>query len=672
MSGSTSSSPYGDIEETGDDIIDFFQLPVQFTHSYVEHTRRITDPRRLIRNDIHVERWSREKEIGRGGFGTVYLESERGGGERAVKQLSKKTGRARPMDCLREILAMAHCSKEEAYFVKFEGWYQDSNHVYLAMEYFPHGDLDACISTPLPEKEVQSISHQLIEALDFMHRKKFTHRDLKPNNVFVVTQGPEWWVKLGDFGVSKRVKDDSTKLHTSIDTNYTAPEISGHVDVEEGASYYTSAVDMWSLGYLDHWLLTKELPLSRQELLPYCAGRLQFPTKHLELHSCSTEALDFIYQLLRPQPLDRLTAPNALKHEWHRKFESGSTGASARKVSVFNPTNSPCPLSDTDSNIALWKYPLEDYDFLDDFSPEPTQLNFPSTDLEPPRGKSKPSFNFFGRGSSGSAEIVSEVDASVFGPPNQHTFGPPYQYPFGSDALSGPGLFGSGKVVSGTDTSLFGPPRLPPLRSDKPLTEPEKSRFGHIKPKSAEHLAPNQFTLPSMFWRPSSASAEHKNQVVPFDSSNNVFQIDARHGAFGNSGFSSFCSPPEDVTVHFSAYKGPMPRTISVMVFSARISWPLPVSDSRLPNPFAVISMSGQQDGITSTLQRVLNPSWLEKFEFQVDEDSLLVIQVFDAEERDNMVTEVLGIVKLRIGDLVDLTAANFNGKPILWSSVVL
>lgn len=82
--------------------------------------------------------------------------------------------------------------------------------------------------------------------------------------------------------------------------------------------------------------------------------------------------------------------------------------------------------------------------------------------------------------------------------------------------------------------------------------------------------------------------------------------------------------------------------------------------------------MSGQQDGITSTLQRVLNPSWLEKFEFQVDEDSLLVIQVFDAEERDNMVTEVLGIVKLRIGDLVDLTAANFNGKPILWSSVVL
>lgn len=89
------------------------------------------------------------------------------------------------------------------------------------------------------------------------------------------------------------MKDDSTKLHTSIDTNYTAPEISGHVDVEEGASYYTSAVDMWSLGYLDHWLLTKELPLSRQELLPYCAGRLQFPTKHLELHSCSTEVSGF-------------------------------------------------------------------------------------------------------------------------------------------------------------------------------------------------------------------------------------------------------------------------------------------------------------------------------------------------------------------------------------------
>ena len=49
------------------------------------------------------------------------------------------------------------------------------------MEYFPNGDLLDCVTTALPEPEVQIISHQLIEALQLMHQKKFTHRDLKPS-----------------------------------------------------------------------------------------------------------------------------------------------------------------------------------------------------------------------------------------------------------------------------------------------------------------------------------------------------------------------------------------------------------------------------------------------------------------------------------------------------------
>ena len=52
------------------------------------------------------------------------------------------------------------------------------------MEYFPHGDLDNCVTTALPEPEVQLITHQLVEALEIMHRKKFTHRDLKPSVSF--------------------------------------------------------------------------------------------------------------------------------------------------------------------------------------------------------------------------------------------------------------------------------------------------------------------------------------------------------------------------------------------------------------------------------------------------------------------------------------------------------
>lgn len=49
------------------------------------------------------------------------------------------------------------------------------------MEFFPHGDLYECVKAPMEEEEVQIISHQVLEALAFMHQKKFTHRDVKPS-----------------------------------------------------------------------------------------------------------------------------------------------------------------------------------------------------------------------------------------------------------------------------------------------------------------------------------------------------------------------------------------------------------------------------------------------------------------------------------------------------------
>ena len=137
-------------------------------------------------------------------------------------------------------------------------------------------------------------------------------------NVFVVSTGPRWWVKLGDFGVSKRVKNDSTSMHTSIETDYTAPEITGHLNMGDEASCYTSAVDMWSLGCLVHWLLTGELPLSRRHLMLYCMEKIPFPQESLNAHQSSQLASDFVSKLMQPHPQSRLTASDALKHEWPR------------------------------------------------------------------------------------------------------------------------------------------------------------------------------------------------------------------------------------------------------------------------------------------------------------------------------------------------------------------
>jgi serine/threonine protein kinase len=65
-------------------------------------------------------------------------------------------------------------------FVKSFGWYDTDESVFITMEYFPLGDLQNYLSSPLPETDVQQITSQILEGLLFMHDNAFAHRDLKP------------------------------------------------------------------------------------------------------------------------------------------------------------------------------------------------------------------------------------------------------------------------------------------------------------------------------------------------------------------------------------------------------------------------------------------------------------------------------------------------------------
>jgi calcium/calmodulin-dependent protein kinase I len=65
-------------------------------------------------------------------------------------------------------------------FVEFFGWYENPEFIFLAMEYFPMGDLSMHISKDIQEHDLKDISSQLLEGLKLMHAECFTHRDLKP------------------------------------------------------------------------------------------------------------------------------------------------------------------------------------------------------------------------------------------------------------------------------------------------------------------------------------------------------------------------------------------------------------------------------------------------------------------------------------------------------------
>lgn len=67
-------------------------------------------------------------------------------------------------------------------FVEFFGWFKDGIDLFLAMQYYPLGDLDKNLdkSRRVPEAEAQLIAQQILKGLDIMHAASFAHRDLKP------------------------------------------------------------------------------------------------------------------------------------------------------------------------------------------------------------------------------------------------------------------------------------------------------------------------------------------------------------------------------------------------------------------------------------------------------------------------------------------------------------
>lgn len=121
-------------------------------------------------------------------------------------------------------------------------------------------------------------------------------------------------VKITDFGISKQA-GDNTALRTVAGTNgYMAPEILGFLSF--GASAYTTAVDIWSLGCLVFTILTGKTPFPEvAELHDYIQSRASFPKAKLE-KKASPMAILFINRLMMPHPESRLTAEQALQDVW--------------------------------------------------------------------------------------------------------------------------------------------------------------------------------------------------------------------------------------------------------------------------------------------------------------------------------------------------------------------
>ena len=147
--------------------------------------------------------------IGGGGFGTVYKAYDNLlHREVAIKVSEVKTTAdgAKTFSLRDEFEALNHVPKhpnianyEEFYSFEMPNGVFD----YAVMQYYPDGNLSNAIKQGLTAEQKEDIATQLLEGIDFLHKHKVVHRDLKPGNILIVRHAGRMIPLITDFGLSK-------------------------------------------------------------------------------------------------------------------------------------------------------------------------------------------------------------------------------------------------------------------------------------------------------------------------------------------------------------------------------------------------------------------------------------------------------------------------------------
>lgn len=288
---------------------------------------------KMIKNKTRENDFDLIKVIGRGAFGEVRLVRKKATAEiLAMKKLRKsemiKKNQISHVRAERDILTVA---ESLAWIVQLNCSFQDSDYLYLVMEFCSGGDMMTWLMKKdiFTEDETRFYIAELVMATQAIHNLSYVHRDLKPDNILLDGKGH---IKISDFGLCKQffdqIKDNPSvylppmdltkkvtrqeklenwkknrrvKLYTTVGSpGYIAPEVL----TKKG---YGIECDWWSVGVIMYEMLCGYPPFYADDPVETCQKIIRWK-EFLEFPSearLSPEAKDLIKRFLS-DPFERL------------------------------------------------------------------------------------------------------------------------------------------------------------------------------------------------------------------------------------------------------------------------------------------------------------------------------------------------------------------------------
>jgi mitogen-activated protein kinase 15 len=232
----------------------------------------------------------------------------------------------------------------------FSKTFPQQKHVYAVFE-FIDTDLARALQICHELQPIQRkyIAYRLLHGIAFLHRSGLVHRDIKPSNILLNSQLE---IKICDFGMA-RLKLANEPANEGVLTEYVASRWYRPPEALLGITTCDDSIDLWSVGCVIAELILKsplfpgKSTLDQLELILKGIGmpsadtiskqaseqaqyvlrnftfskRCKFRALQDTLSQCSAEEMDLIINLLKFDPADRITAEEALRHEYFNEIK---------------------------------------------------------------------------------------------------------------------------------------------------------------------------------------------------------------------------------------------------------------------------------------------------------------------------------------------------------------